>query len=196
MSNEQLRQALASAQLTHEDVAAELGVDPKTVQRWVTLGRTPHRRHRRRLAELLDRTEPELWPGGDQTGGPSDLIRLYPERAAVPRAKWLGLLTSATEHVDVLAWAATFFHQVQPRVAELLGDAARRGARVRLCFGDPGSQAVATREHEEPLLGEGALAAKIRVSLRYVRDALDVEASRSASTAPSSTPACSAMTTR
>lgn len=54
-------------------------------------------------------------------------------------------------------------------------DAAERGARVRLCFGDPASQSVRVRELEEPLLGAGVLAAKIRVSLAYYRPLIDMD---------------------
>ena len=37
--NDALRQALTDAGLTEADIAATLGVDPKTVQRWIA-GRT------------------------------------------------------------------------------------------------------------------------------------------------------------
>ncbi|WP_289008021.1 helix-turn-helix transcriptional regulator [uncultured Thermomonospora sp.] len=40
--NDALRQALTDAGLTEADIAATLGVDPKTVQRWIA-GRTPIR---------------------------------------------------------------------------------------------------------------------------------------------------------
>lgn len=175
MSNEQLRQALTGAGLTHEQVAGKLGVDPKTVQRWVTLGRVPHPRHRRGLAELINRNERELWPSSDRTNGAPELIRLFPERGAVPRDRWLGLLSHATESVDVLAWAATFFNQIQSSISTRLSSAVARGVRVRLCFGDPTSDAVAVREAEEPLLGKDVLAGKIRVSLGYYRDLVDVD---------------------
>ena len=50
----------------------------------------------------------------------------------------------------------------------MLAAASARGVRVRLCFGDPGSDAVATRGREENI-GD-TLAAKIRSSLTYYRD--------------------------
>ncbi|WP_308251438.1 hypothetical protein [Streptomyces albireticuli] len=50
----------------------------------------------------------------------------------------------------------------------MLGERAAGGVRVRLCFGDPGGQAVAIRDQEEGI--DGTLAAKIRASLTYYRD--------------------------
>ena len=39
-----------------------MGIDPKSVQRWITTGRIPHTRHRRKACEILRREESELWP--------------------------------------------------------------------------------------------------------------------------------------
>lgn len=57
MANERLRAAIATAGLTIEDVAARAEVDPKTVERWIRLGRLPHRAHRFATAKLLGRDE-------------------------------------------------------------------------------------------------------------------------------------------
>ena len=38
MANDRLRDALMAARITHEDLAADLGVAAKTVERWVTRG--------------------------------------------------------------------------------------------------------------------------------------------------------------
>jgi hypothetical protein len=64
-------------------------------------------------------------------------------------------------------FSGTFFAQAQPRVARMLADAAGRGVRVRMCFGDPASDAVAIRDREEGIAG--TLAAKIRSALTYYR---------------------------
>ncbi len=52
----------------------------------------------------------------------------------------------------------------------MLAARASEGVRVRLCFGDPQGQAIATRGREEGI-GD-ALAAKIRASLTYYRSLL------------------------
>jgi transcriptional regulator with XRE-family HTH domain len=59
--NEPLRRALLRARLREDDVAAHLGVDPKTVRRWLN-GRTPYPHNRAAIAELADVDEAELWP--------------------------------------------------------------------------------------------------------------------------------------
>jgi hypothetical protein len=76
-------------------------------------------------------------------------------------------MTEACERIDVLVFSGTFYAQTQPKVARMLAEAAGRGAEVRLCFGDRGSEAVAIRDREEGL-GD-TLAAKIRSSLTYYR---------------------------
>ncbi|MDG4799393.1 Scr1 family TA system antitoxin-like transcriptional regulator [Micromonospora sp. WMMD980] len=53
---------MSEAGHTAESVAAQIGVDPKTVARWVTQDRIPQTRHRANVAELLRRDAEELWP--------------------------------------------------------------------------------------------------------------------------------------
>ncbi len=55
----------------------------------------------------------------------------------------------------------------------MLAAAASGGVRVRLCFGDPASEAVTVRDREERI--GGTLAAKIRSALTYYRSLADVE---------------------
>lgn len=158
---------------TTDDLALCCGVDVKTVERWLSLGRVPHRANRWDAARRLGAEETWLWP---QAASPrrdgaaqSELVRLYPDRASVPRETWLGLMDGAREDIAVLVMSGTFFAQTQPKVARQLAEAAGRGVRVRLCFGDPAGEAVATRDREEGL--GGTLAAKIRSSLTYYRQA-------------------------
>ena len=44
--NDALRVAMAERGLTVEALAEKVGVDPKTVGRWINPGRLPHLRHR------------------------------------------------------------------------------------------------------------------------------------------------------
>ncbi len=60
MLNEPLKEALMRAHKTVEDVAQAIGVDPKTVQRWIN-GRLPHARHRWAVAQLLNMRDDDLW---------------------------------------------------------------------------------------------------------------------------------------
>jgi hypothetical protein len=150
-------------------------VDPKTVGRWLG-GRVPHPRHRFHAARYLRVDETFLWPGS-QAGASrpkgSELVDAYPNRASVPRETWLTLLQEARARIDILVFSGTFFAQSNPHVARMLTERAASGVRVRLCFGDPGSRAVAVRGSEEGI--GGALAAKIRASLTYYRPLLPVD---------------------
>ena len=59
--NEPLRRALLRARLREDDIAARLGVDPKTVRRWLN-GRVPYPHNRAAIAELVSADEADLWP--------------------------------------------------------------------------------------------------------------------------------------
>lgn len=61
VSNERLRQAIYQAGLDPATLADHVGVDEKTVYRWLA-GRTPRPRHRAKIARALGREQPELWP--------------------------------------------------------------------------------------------------------------------------------------
>ncbi|MEW2380902.1 DUF5753 domain-containing protein [Micromonospora sp. NPDC047707] len=54
--------AMTEAGETAESLAAQVGVDPKTAQRWVTHGRIPQTRHRAQVASILGKDVLELWP--------------------------------------------------------------------------------------------------------------------------------------
>jgi hypothetical protein len=158
---------------TTGDLALCCGVDVKTVERWVSPGRIPHRANRWDAARRLGADEAWLWPqaaeGRRDTAAHSELVRLYADRASVPRDTWLRLMEEAADDIAVLVMSGTFYAQTQPRIGRQLAAATVRGVRVRLCFGDPSCEAVAARDREEGL--GGTLAAKIRSSLTYYRDA-------------------------
>ena len=52
MPNQRLRDALLRNTLGFEEVAKATGVDPKTVERWITQDRTPYPRHRHAIHPL------------------------------------------------------------------------------------------------------------------------------------------------
>jgi transcriptional regulator with XRE-family HTH domain len=178
--NERLRTTMLRAGVTAGELAECAGVDAKSVERWINNGRIPHRQHRWATARRLSVDETYLWPdvlsrspGRRHEAGRSELVGLYPDRASVPRELWLGLLSRVQENLDVLVFSGTFYAQTQPRIAQALAEGAARGVRVRLCFGDPGSDAVAVRDREEGI--GGTLAAKIRSALVYYRRLADLD---------------------
>ncbi len=177
--NERLRTAMMRTGVTVEDLALCCGVDPKTAERWISPGRVPHRTHRWAAAQRLGYEDSYLWPDVRRPASrraeatQSELVHLYADRASVPREVWLRMMTDACGHIDILVFSGTFYAQTQPRVASMLAAAAGRGAEVRLCFGDPACDAVATRDREEGL--GGTLAHKIRSALTYYRPLAGVD---------------------
>lgn len=173
MRNERLANLMQAAGYSVTRLAVEVGVDAKTVERWVTQGRTPHSRTRQRAAEVLGCSAPQLWP--DLTvsavdAGADELVGVYAQRRDVPVQLWRSLMRSATRSVEVMAYAATFLSdQVSDMGHEMreLGDA---GVRVRLLYGDPACAAVARRATEE---GVSGLSGRIDLVLRYVSAAMD-----------------------
>ena len=173
--NEPLRQALLRAGLREDDVAAQLGVDPKTVRRWLN-GRVPYPSSRAALADLVGANEADLWPeaGGPLTAGkrPEGLAAVYPHRWAIPRDVWKRFFESAEHEISVLAYSALFLAE-DAGILAIIADKARSDIRVRLALGDPDGAAVAQRGQDEGI-GD-AMPAKIRNALTLYRVALKVE---------------------
>ena len=173
--NDTLRRALADARLGEVDVASTLGVDPKTVQRWIA-GRVPQRRHRWGLADLVKRHELDLWPQVAEypSGGTADpgVLASYPHRGAVPREVWRRLFASADRDIGVLVYAGLFLAE-DVDLLRLVADKARSGVVVRVLLGDPDSPNVAERGAEEGI-GD-ALAAKIHNVIVLYQPLLAVE---------------------
>jgi transcriptional regulator with XRE-family HTH domain len=174
--SEVLRQALEQAHLHPDNLAKQVGVDPKTVRRWLA-GRQPYPRHRRKIADILNRNETDLWPQ-TITRSPlpeppkTTILATYPHRWAVPRAAWLQLFTHARHEIGILAYAGLFLAD-DTGIVRLLADKAGSGVRVRILLGDPDSPRVAERGTDE---GIGpSMAAKIRNSLVLYRPLHDLE---------------------
>jgi hypothetical protein len=160
------------ARLREDDIAARLGVDPKTVRRWLS-GRVPYPSSRAALADLLGADEGDLWPeAGGLLAGRSraeELGAVYPHRWAVPRDVWKRFFESAESEIGVLAYSALFLAE-DAGLLGIIEDKACRGARVRLALGHPNSPSVAQRGQEEGI-GD-AMATKIRNALTLYRPLL------------------------
>jgi transcriptional regulator with XRE-family HTH domain len=156
--NETLRRAILRAQLSEEDVAARLQVDPKTVRRWLE-GRVPYLRHRWVLAGLLEADEADLWPEVRAAivarSRPAEIKAVYPNRQAMPRQAWLSLFRSAKHEVDILARSGMLLAK-EPGVLDVLADRARDGVRIRVCLRNPGVHVTAEDDIEERSSDVGA----------------------------------------
>jgi len=153
-TNERLRSAVTSAGFTYETLAEHLGVDPKTVQRWITVGRVPHRTHRLRVAEALGNDDSFLWPSTasdplSRSASQAELVTIYQNRGSVPVDLWLDLIGRAEQNIDILAFAATFLSDALPDAHELIRERALAGVQVRFLLGRPDSDSVRQRGNEE-----------------------------------------------
>jgi transcriptional regulator with XRE-family HTH domain len=166
--NEPLRRALLRARLREDDVAARLGVDPKTVRRWLN-GRIPYPHNRAAIAVLVGADEAELWP---DAGGllaarsrPEELGTVYPHRWAVPREVWVRLFGSAQREIAILAYSALFLAE-DAGILRILAGKGRAGVTVRIALGNPDGPYAAQRGEES--IGD-AMAARIRNALMLYR---------------------------
>src|SRR5262245_18803900 len=157
-SNQPLRDAMAAARLDIEGVAAELGVDPKTVQRWLA-GRTPRPRHRWALASLLHAQDEALWPGASASltgaaarpyGADAEVSRVFASQADAEDE--IRLLASNASEIDLrilrgLGLIALNGSLLRPAVV------AARQVRLRVLLLDPDTEAAKRRADEigEPL---------------------------------------------
>jgi hypothetical protein len=165
--NEALRRAMLRARLREVDVATRLGVDPKTVRRWLS-GRVPYPASRATLANLVGVDEADLWPeaGGLLAGRsrPEELAGIYPQRWAVPRDVWAHFFESAEYEIGILAYSALFLAE-DAGLLGIIEHKALNGVRVRFLLGSPDSPSVALRGKEEGI-GD-AMAAKVRNALTH-----------------------------
>jgi hypothetical protein len=138
--NDTLRRALFEVQLSDGDVATRLGVDPKTVQRWLE-GRLPYARYRDQLARLLGLDEGEIWPevraSRPEQSMPTELAGVYPRRNLIPQDAWLSMFAGAQNQIDLVAYSAGFLVE-DSRFLQVLSVKVSQGVRIAAALGDPG----------------------------------------------------------
>lgn len=168
--NDRLRSAMRSNSYTEELLADEVGVDPKTVQRWVTQGRVPHRNTAQRAGRLLNVPVEWLWPqmSESQAGAlPGEMVAFYSHRSDTSKKLWLELVLSAQRNIDLFANASLFLPEDNPDVISIIRRKAQRDVRVRILMGDPDSEPMRLRGREERLFD--AIPSRIRMALAYYR---------------------------
>lgn len=174
--NEILRRAFTEAGVNENEVASRLGVDMKTVRRWLT-GRRPYPRHQAALATMLGVDQATIWrnevpaPQSSPYSGAS-LEASYAHRWAVPRDVWRWLFSQAEEEIGVLVYAGLFLAE-DVGLLRTLAERARANVSVRILLGDPDSPHVARRGADEGV--DGAMAARIRNSMVLYRPLGDVD---------------------
>jgi hypothetical protein len=175
MANERLRAAMTEAAMTSAGVAHELGLDAKSVERWVTREVVPHRNTAARAASLLGRPIEWLWPSMVSPAGSfasPEVVAFYPHRSVSPKQLWIDLLESAQTEIVLMAYASLFLPEENPRSIEILRAKAAAGVRVRICLGDPDTPEIALRAEEEQLFD--GYAGRIQMAMAYYRPLLGV----------------------
>jgi transcriptional regulator with XRE-family HTH domain len=177
--NQRLHDAIRQSGRRLPDIADEVGTDPKTVERWITAGRLPRPASRQQLAGVLDVPESVLWPNAPGAAyGTSELVGIYTTRKELSPATIGSLLDAAQHHVDVLAYAALWLWDTVPEFAERIVEKISRGTVVRLCLGDPDSDAVALRGREEGVSDGMANRCRLAASYATVVQRADPDAVR------------------
>lgn len=168
MANVALRNALTRSRLTESALAERVGVDPKTVERWLSDdGRLPHPRHRYATADVLGVEQEVLWPDSVRrnikTGPDREVVAVYPRRSDCPKSVWRTLITDATTEITLAGYTNYFLWLELPNLRSVLRRKAEHGCRVRFIIGDPDSDVTRLREAVEavPL----TVSTRIRITL-------------------------------
>ncbi|GAA1388923.1 helix-turn-helix domain-containing protein [Catellatospora chokoriensis] len=175
MANERLRSVMQTAGLTTQKFASELGVDPKTVERWITRDTVPHRTTALTAARLLGSQAAYLWPALEDSrtaASEAEVLGFYPHRHLVPKSMWLDLLRGAQREIVLMAYASLFLPEDNPESIRLLREKAAAGVRIRIALGDPETPEIALRGAEEQLYD--GLVGRVRMAIAYYRPLLGV----------------------
>lgn len=135
-------------------LAEQVRTDPKTVARWISTGRVPHRRNAHAVARVLGLDVHELWPSLEQrregeSVADKDLKSVHLQRSEVPIEQWRTMFATAERAIDILVYAALFLPEQIPGWNDLLREKAEGGVRVRVLIGNPDCEAVRVRGEEE-----------------------------------------------
>lgn len=175
--NERLAQRLRAKGLSHGRFATAVGVDVKTVRRWLANANYKVRDdNAHRAAEVLGCTPHDLWPNQFLPATASALAAtspvgpftatLYASRTQLPITAWQQHFAGATTGIDILVLAATFLFDTLDGFLDTLLDAAARGVAVRFLVGDPDTATMILRGEEEGI-GE-AVIARCRTSVELL----------------------------
>lgn len=176
MVNERLRDAVLRSGRHSDDLAAAVGVDPKTVQRWITRDRIPYARYRHQVSQLLGESETWLWPDAvsqehRDAASRSELVQIYARRSELGPQDFRRLVVGADTFIDFMFYAALWLPEQLPQLPGVLAEKGAGGTRVRLLLGDPRSPGVAQRGVEEGI-GEDTIGTKIRNALALLEKSL------------------------
>ena len=174
MPNERLRSALLARGMTVQSLADEIKVNPKTVERWITQGKVPYRRHQYATAAALRVDVTTLWEDDRAVDSAADLtkaeiVTVYPHRHNVPPNLWRELYARAEKNLDVLVYSGLFLSE-DPLFLDLLKKKVEGTTQARILLGDPSCAAVRQRGIDE---GHRIMDGKIRNALVNYRPLME-----------------------
>jgi hypothetical protein len=166
--NSALLDAMEAARVKPRQLADDVGVTPKTVERWIANpARAPHRVTREKVAARLGVGPDMLWSravrSAVKTGPEREIVAAYPYRNACPSAVWSELIDRAQGDIVCAGYTNYFLWQEQPDLVNRLRRKCESGTRVRFLIGDPDSEVTRRREEIEdvPL----SVSTRIRITL-------------------------------
>lgn len=135
-------------------LARTVGVDPRTVDRWLSNPlRAPRTTIRADVARALGVSDAVLWPkvarSAIKTGADREILAAHPYRNACPTSVWAGLIDEASTSIVFAGYTNYFLWQEHPRLAERLKAKASAGCSIRFLLGDPESDVTRRREEIE-----------------------------------------------
>ncbi len=170
---------MASRDLTTATLAGRVGVDPKSVERWITQDRVPRAGTRMRVANMLGYDETYFWPsllGTKSVVGTtsSEVVQIWASRASVPGDVWQALIAKTGQRLEILVYAAMFLIDSH-RLGDVLADLSARGGEARVLLGDSSSPMLVQRGIDENLPHVPARAASALEYLHVANDLPGVE---------------------
>lgn len=168
MANERLRSALLHNGLTPQSAAEALGVDAKTVERWITKGRVPYPKHRFRLAMLLQASESHLWPESSPRRRFADVEAIFATRAEFVQAMPPRELFQGARSIDMAGLSLNML--CQQYSDRDLAESVASGTTLRCLFLDPRGLHISAREQEEGH-EPGVLSSLTEINIRCLRRA-------------------------
>ncbi|MFW6722905.1 XRE family transcriptional regulator [Streptomyces sp. MAR4 CNY-716] len=152
--------------MTVRQLAEAIEVNPKTVERWITQGKVPYRRHQYATASVLNVEVTTLWEDDSRAVDSAtdlckaEILTAYPHRHVVPNDLWRQMCERAARQIDILVYAGIGLAE-NPRFLTVL-KAKSRKVPIRVLMGDPECEAVARRGVDE---GHRIMDGKIRNAL-------------------------------
>ena len=180
MANERLRSALTRAGIDSDELAGRIGVEPKTVSRWLAGRTSPTPRHQAAVARALGRSVDDLWPDAvgehEQEDARREIVGAWPHATDLRAIDWRVLLRGASAQVDLLSYRLTEMLHLAGIVESLTAKGAS-GCRVRILLPaiDSTWVALAARElqgGEEDFVGRNALEREIELAIGYLQPLL------------------------